>query len=242
MATAKDYPVTFGYKAQDGYYYGPNGTVGPYHRGNDRAMPIGVPIKIGDTTIGWSGNSGKSGGAHLHTQAMLASDVNPTPYEFKPGLVQEVGYMPDFGNYVKVLVGKVKVYYAHMSKTNAKVGQVIKAEEALMLEEQRPVFRADYYLKVNPDVAKKYNLKNAVEHWKKYGIKEGRASAPNLHVKEYLANYADLRRVYGDKGYAKAVKHYFNFGINEGRSGRKRNPVVNTAQATLDKIKALIGK
>ena len=38
MKQAKDYRVTFGYGliAKDGYYYGPKGKIGPYHRGNDR--------------------------------------------------------------------------------------------------------------------------------------------------------------------------------------------------------------
>lgn len=97
-----------------------------------------------------------------------------------------------------------------------------KKEEGLVIEEQPPVFNAKYYLSVNPDVKKKYTLANAKEHWKKYGIKEGRNSAPNFHVKEYLANYADLRKAFGSKGYAKAVKHYYNYGINELRSGRKK--------------------
>lgn len=121
--------------------------------------------------------------------------------------------------------------------------KVIEKEEALVIEEQPPVFDAKYYLEVNKDVAKHSNTKAyAKVHWKKHGIKEGRPSAPNLHVREYVNNYSDLRRVFGtNKDYKGAVKHYYNNGINEGRSGRKRNPVVNTAQATLDKIKALLG-
>lgn len=249
MKTAADYPVSFGYKAQDGIYYAdrphPDYShlyIGKYHRGSDRAMPENTPVVIGDTTIGLSGNTGMTGGPHLHIQAMKSSDINPAPYEFKPGVVQEVGYMSDFGNYVSILVDGVKVYYAHLNQIKVKVGQRIKGKEKLVLEEQPPVFDARYYLNKNPDVNRKYKVPNAVEHWLQFGIKEGRPSAPNFHVKEYLANYADLRKAYGDKGYAKAVKHYYNHGINEGRSGLKRNPIVNTAQATLDKIKEIISR
>lgn len=109
-----------------------------------------------------------------------------------------------------------------------------------VLEEQRPVFVANYYLEQNPDVKRAgYTTKTAVNHWLQYGIKEGRASAPNFHVKEYVANYSDLQKAFG-KNYPRLVKHYYINGINEQRSGRKRSPVVNTAQATLDKIKGIL--
>lgn len=106
----------------------------------------------------------------------------------------------------------------------------------LVLEEQPPVFNAKYYLNKYPDVNAKYNILNAKEHWKASGIKEGRASAPNFHVKEYLANYGDLRTAFGATGYAKAVQHYFNNGINEKRSGRT---IVPPAPAPVDKAAVL---
>lgn len=115
-------------------------------------------------------------------------------------------------------------------------------KEEIVLEEQPPVFNPVYYLKINPDVAKagKNSKEYAKQHWLKHGIKEGRASAPNFHVKEYLANYADLRKAYGDKGYAKAVKHYYQLGINEGRSGRtvktELNPVGKALQAVINQF------
>lgn len=129
--SAKDYDVSFGYKAQDGYYYGPDGIVGPYHRGNDRPTPVGTPIKIAGKTIGLTGVSGITSGPHLHTQACTAgsnyaNDINPTPYEFKPGTVVKAGAHPQFGNYIVIRVGKADLTYAHLSVINVKAGDKIE--------------------------------------------------------------------------------------------------------------------
>lgn len=121
--------------------------------------------------------------------------------------------------------GNVDEMHFEINGTAAQVKAVANklkgGKGGIVIEESRPVFNAKYYLEVNKDVARVYNVKNAINHWKKHGIKEGRPSAPNFHVKEYLANYGDLRRAYGTN-YRRAVVHYFRHGINEGRSGRKK--------------------
>lgn len=114
------------------------------------------------------------------------------------------------------------------------------SEGEIVIETSPPVFNARYYLNANPDVNKKYNVANAKDHWLSNGIKEGRNSAPNFHVKEYLANYPDLQKAYGKTGYAKALLHYYNNGINEGRSGVKRVPVIDKFSVLAEKVKALI--
>lgn len=252
MKTAKDYPVTFAYGGQDGVFYGPNGSIGLYHRGNDRACPNGTPIVIGDTTIGKTNNTGASSGPHLHTQA--GTDIgcqqtfDPTSLEFQPGTVvavqpRDVG---SWGKHITIKVGSKYITYAHLQSVSVKNGQVIKKGKSIVIETSPPVFNARYYLNKNPDVNKKYTVPTAVKHWLEFGINEGRASAPNFHVKEYMANYADLRRVYGAKGYRKAILHYYNAGINEGRSGRtiKKTPVQQvtyTAQGVVDYLKGKLG-
>ena len=134
MATAADYAVNFGYKAQDGYYYGPNGKVGKYHRGNDRPCPTGTPIVISGVTIGLTGATGLVSGPHLHTQACTAgsnyaNDVDPSPFEFKNGTVVGAGWHSQFGNNIVVRVGGVDITYAHLSKINVAVGQQIGTTE-----------------------------------------------------------------------------------------------------------------
>lgn len=128
MATAADYGINFAYGAQDGYWYGPDGRVGKYHRGNDRPCPTGTPVVINGHTIGLTGASGLVSGPHLHTQACSAGsgysdDFNPGPYEFKNGQVVGARWHHQFGNHIVVRVGGVDITYAHLSKINVAVGQ-----------------------------------------------------------------------------------------------------------------------
>lgn len=135
MATLINYPINFAYGAQDGLYYGPNGKVGKYHRGNDRAAPNGTPITIGPYTIGWVGATGLAFGDHCHTQACTAGrqwadDLNPGMYEFKYGTVVQAGWHNQFGNYVMIRVGGVDITYAHLSRINVSANQVLAAPQA----------------------------------------------------------------------------------------------------------------
>src|SRR3990167_8069700 len=127
--SAQNYDVTFGYGAKDGKYYGTNGSIGLYHKGNDRSTPVGTPIDIGGTTIGLTGKSGAVSGAHLHTQAgtdlACRNTFDPTPIEFKPGIVVATGFGNQWGNYITLQVGDKYITYAHLSQINVKVGQII---------------------------------------------------------------------------------------------------------------------
>lgn len=131
--SASDYPVEFGYLAQDGYYYGPSGIVGLHHRGNDRSTPTGTPIIINGVNIGNTGATGLVGGPHLHTQAgtdvACQNTIDPSPLDFKPGTVVAVGRGTQWGNYITIQVGDKYITYAHLSWINVVVGQVINKEK-----------------------------------------------------------------------------------------------------------------
>lgn len=130
---ADQYSVQFGYRATDGtYYFQP--TAGKpktslwtwnYHRGNDRPCPVGTPLYIGGVLAGWTGRSGRVSGPHLHSGAFRgSSDIDPGPFEFKPGVVVVVGEDSVNGKYIKVDVGGgVIVNYLHLLTINVSTGQ-----------------------------------------------------------------------------------------------------------------------
>lgn len=129
--TAADYPVTFGYGAQDGVYYGPNGSVGLYHRGDDRAMPIGTPVVVNGVQIGLSGTSGASSGPHLHIGRFVnGADTNPEHEGFNlPAPIKVTQVLTDNvnGNYVALQDAQgVRWVYLHLSKQTVAAGQVLQ--------------------------------------------------------------------------------------------------------------------
>jgi len=143
--TARDYPISFAYAATSAPYSRVH-----HHKGKDYATPMGTAVKVGDTVIGYSGNSGSFMGQvyapHLHIQAGLdewaQQDIDPTPYTFKPGIVAKVGQAPQWGLYVCVRVGTVNVFYCHLSSViGVEVGKEIKEETIDMLEDREQLDR-----------------------------------------------------------------------------------------------------
>lgn len=134
--SAQDYKVTFGYGATDGTYYGPKGSVGPFHRGNDRPCPKGTPVVIAGVTIGKTGATGLVSGPHLHTQAGTdlgcQQTIDPTPLEFRPGKVVATRNTNtgSWGKYVTLQVDGKYITYAHLDEVLVSVGQEIGAKKS----------------------------------------------------------------------------------------------------------------
>lgn len=89
------------------------------------------------------------------------------------------------------------------------------------------VFNAQFYYNKYSDLQKAIgNNETALKnHWKEYGVKEGRQAHANFSVKDYLNRYEDLKKTFGTDNFA-AIKHYIDFGLKEGRNGAPADIVV----------------
>lgn len=158
--TAQEYPVTFGYGRTDSPY-----SVNSPHKGQDRSMPAGTPIILGDTTIGLSGNSGSYKGVgykpHLHIQAWTNTPSNardPKPYAFKPGRVVNVSTGPEWGKFVTIDVNGVMVSYCHLSEHRTSIGKLIK-------EGTMPTIITQGLLEATYRVVYNRNLDDSAKSW-----------------------------------------------------------------------------
>lgn len=132
--SAQDYPVTFPYGATSPPY----GTAAqPYHRGDDRAMPVGTPVVVNGLQIGLSGSTGESTGPHLHVGRFVnGKDTNPngSGFTLPRALVYDTGYDATNGNYVRILSDDVVWVYLHLSAINVSTGQTVEGESMTKTE------------------------------------------------------------------------------------------------------------
>jgi len=162
--TASEYPVTFPFKGQDGTYYGPNGSLGLYHLGDDRRMPrinnqpknpIPQTVYNGSTLLGKTGVTGTTSGHHLHSAKYKLGKVAGGYYEprynqtyFKPsnifnapGVVIQAGPSGGSGGTLVRWVSDDDYRYEHfhLSSVNVKVGDRIgynESEEIMPTEQE----------------------------------------------------------------------------------------------------------
>lgn len=80
------------------------------------------------------------------------------------------------------------------------------------------VFDPTYYANTYVDLKKAFgtNATNLFNHFKTYGMKEGRKASANFDVKVYKANYLDLRNAFGEN-LPLYYKHYIEHGYKEDR-------------------------
>lgn len=89
------------------------------------------------------------------------------------------------------------------------------------------VFSAKYYADTYGDLyeAFEYDEEKLLNHFKEYGVKEGRSMSPVLDVVYYRESNPDLEAAFGDNWDA-YVNHYFEYGIEEGRdNGTNFDPI-----------------
>ena len=81
-------------------------------------------------------------------------------------------------------------------------------------------FDAQQYLSNYKDLQEAFgdDVEAAKQHYKEFGVKEGRTDTKNkINVEEYLSQYKDLQDAFGDDRQA-GLQHYIQHGIKEGRS------------------------
>lgn len=123
--TAQDYPVTTPYGYVPGYplNFG-------FHKGQDRAMPMGTPVEVNGVLIGLSGtNQGVDGaGPHLHVGKFInGAAFNPAGGGFNLGraVVYDTGEDAVNGKFVRVQTPEALWCYLHLSEVKARKGQVL---------------------------------------------------------------------------------------------------------------------
>ena len=80
------------------------------------------------------------------------------------------------------------------------------------------VFDAAYYANRYPDLKAAFgtDAEKLLNHFKQYGMCEGRQAKSTFNVTVYKARYSDLRAAFGDN-LPKYYEHYIQFGYKEGR-------------------------
>jgi hypothetical protein len=215
---ASEYPVSFVYGA----------TTKPYskehpHTGEDRKMPVGTDVNVGDSVIGLSGGaagapgSGQSTGPHLHIQKwMNGRYASPMGLGLAntiafPATVIETGAKVDVGNYVRVLDAKgVRWSYFHLSDILVLKGHVINKGEDM----RKPTKDEIYW---------QYKLVGGIEPSKdevdSY-LKSG---------KDYITVMEEIKKFYADKGL-----DFFTFK----KSVRKDEDKIRAAERIIQAVEA----
>lgn len=81
------------------------------------------------------------------------------------------------------------------------------------------IFDATYYANQYADLKNAFgtNATKLLNHFKTYGMKEGRKAISTFDVKVYKENNTDLQKAFGNAGYEKYFEHYLTYGYKENR-------------------------
>ena len=84
------------------------------------------------------------------------------------------------------------------------------------------VYDYNFYRSHNKDLQQAFgnDEEKYFEHFKQYGMKEGRQGNALFNVHYYKNQYKDLQKAFGNN-LAEYYKHFMSYGINEGRSPNK---------------------
>lgn len=83
-------------------------------------------------------------------------------------------------------------------------------------------FDADFYLAQNSDVKQAVDsgiFRNALEHFTKFGLFEGRDPGSQFSNSSYLANYSDVTAAVSSGIFRSGYEHFLKYGFGEERVG-----------------------
>ena len=128
--------------------------------------------------------------------------------------------------HVTLYIGNNQVIHAPQPGEKVKISKLWAFWRARRILDQpnnnnlniKSVFDPDFYYNKYPDLQKAFgnNSSKLLEHFKTYGIKEGRSASSAFDVSYYLNNNIDLKNAFGDNK-EKAYEHFLTYGYNEDR-------------------------
>lgn len=92
----------------------------------------GLPA-AGVITSGYGFRYGPFNGAEHHDGIDIGAPAGTPVHSVLPGVVDVAGVVGGYGNYVSVMSGAVRMFYAHLSAILARVGQVVAAGQVIGL-------------------------------------------------------------------------------------------------------------
>lgn len=181
------------------------------------------------------GDVNKNGRA---TRSAIKSVTNDVAYKLSSEMSQFLGdgkfasdFHKDFVDYsttIQATLTSINQYIARISnnyvanqidETKVK-GTNIKVNTVRNGVDYKDVFDINYYMNKYADLQKAFgtDYDKYLDHFIKYGMKEGRQAIETFNVATYMKNYQDLRDAY-QKDLEKYYLHYIKWGKKEKRKG-----------------------
>ena len=137
-------------------------------------------------------------------------------------------YINAYGDLKKAFGNNYESAYNHFVNYGYKEGRIaskgtniVKYIKNVPINITNYMFDAELYYSLYLDLQQAfgYNPEALKQHYLTWGVKEGRIASYVFNPVYYLNNNADVKKVFGAKGYEGAYNHFINNGIHEGRTG-----------------------
>ena len=135
---------------------------------------------------------------------------------------------------------KYYIHYINHGKKEKRVTTGVTSRQGYVTKlngiDYSAVYNCDYYLSHYADLRNAYGDDDidALNHFVKHGMEEGRQAKSSFSVKSYKNAYPDLRSAYGNN----LTKYYMHY-INYGKAEKRKATGVTTRQGTITKINGI---